>query len=240
VAGDEHVFPGRTYVGIGPLVAVYASDGNSVGTWSEGLNEDSVLTAIAVSEEEVFVADAGNRVVVRLDAEGQRIKEIGRVDSQRGIRGFVLPSPYFDMAVSGDGLLRVANPGTRRIEAYTIDGDLLGHWGTASAEIDGFFGCCNPSHFALLPNGDFVTSEKGIPRVKVYSKEGDLKSVVATPEMLAPELSPGDDIRDDHSLGVFDVATDGAGRVFVLDPKTRRVRVFESLEKEVSENEEST
>jgi hypothetical protein len=38
------------------------------------------------------------------------------------------------------------------------------------------------------------------------------------------------EIRDDHSAGTFDVAADDSGRVLVLDPNTRQVRIFEPLE----------
>ena len=37
-----------------------------------------------------------------------------------------------------------------------------------------FFGCCNPAQLAVLPDGRFVTAEKGIPRVKIYSRERPL------------------------------------------------------------------
>jgi hypothetical protein len=77
-----------------------------------------------------------------------------------------------------------STPGARRIEAFTLDGDLLGHWGEASSRIEGFFGCCNPSHLAVLADGRFVTSEKGVPRVKIYSAQGEFESVIAAPRIL--------------------------------------------------------
>ncbi len=227
VGGGDHRFPGRLYVGLDSRVEVYDADGNASGSWTQGLDERSLLTSLAVFEDNVFAADAGNRVVVRWDAEGRLVKTIGREDPQRGIPGFIIPSAHFDVAVPADGVLRVANPGARRIEAYTPDGDLLGQWGEASSRIDGFFGCCNPTNFAMLADGRFVTAEKGIPRVKIYTAEGEFEAVVAAPQMLSPGLRVGQEIRDDHSLGIFDVAADAAGRVLVLDPNTRQVRIFE-------------
>lgn len=228
IAGDDHSHPGWIFAGVDSRVEVFDAAGQAVGTWSQGLDSNSVVTALAVFEENVLVADAGNRAVVRWDADGKLLAVIGRPDAERGIRGFVIPSPYFDLAVPADGVLRVVNPGARRIEAYTLDGDLLGHWGQASPRIEGFFGCCNPSHLAVLPDGRFITTEKGIPRIKVYDKQGEFESVVATPQQLAPAFVPGGEIRDDHSLGVFDVAADERGRVLVLDPNRRAVRIFES------------
>ena len=231
VGGPEHVFPGRVYVGVGDRVVVLHPDGKTAGVWSEGLNEGSLLTSIAVAEEDVFVADAGNRVVCRCDVDGKLLGKIGVPDADRGVRGFVIPSPYFDVAVTPDGLLRIANPGARKIETYTFAGDLLGSWGAASARIEGFFGCCNPANFAVLPDGRFITCEKGIPRIKVYSRTGEFESVVADPKILGQRPDLADEIRDQHQAKVFDVAIDSLGRVVVLDPSKRMVRFFESNER---------
>jgi hypothetical protein len=81
-------------------------------------------------------------------------------------------------------------------------------------EIDGFCGCCNPTHMAILDNGSFVTSEKGLPRVKVIAPTGELQAVVAGPGQLAPD-----------TVGL-DLAIDPEGRILVLDPAARMVRVF--------------
>lgn len=230
VAGAEHEFPGRVYMGVGDRIELCDSDGKSIDAWNEGLNEKSVLTSIAVAGEDVFVADAGNRIVLRYDTKGALVGRIGEPDPDRNVRGFVIPSPYFDVAVTQDELLRVVNPGARRIETYTLDGDWLGQWGKASAAIDGFFGCCNPSNLAVLEDGRFVTAEKGIPRIKVYGSRGEFESVVAGPQTLAQGNIVIDETRDDHQVKVFDVATTSRGFVLALDPTNRTVRVFEPKE----------
>jgi hypothetical protein len=230
VAPAEHVRPGTLYVGLDSRVLLYDPDGQPVATWTQGLDDRSVLTSIAIAENAVFVADAGNRVVLRYDPEGQLAGRIGEPDAERGIRGFIIPSPHFDVAVTSDGLLRVVNPGARRIETYTYAGDLLGHWGKASAEIDGFFGCCNPSNLAVLPDGRFVTAEKGIPRVKLYAPDGRFEGVVADPETLGQTVTAMQIEQGGTGSAVFDVATDSRGRVLVLDPTSRRVRIFENVE----------
>jgi hypothetical protein len=227
----EHQHPGRLYVGLGNRVAVFDPQGTALAVWQAGFNAKTLTTSMAIGEDDIFVADAGNRVVVRLNLKGELLGHVGRADASRGVHGFVIPSPYFDVAVTADGLLRVANPGARRIETFTFDGDVLGHWGHASAEIAGFFGCCNPSHFVVLPDGRFVTAEKGIPRVKIYSPRGDLECVVADPEMLDQKVTAiqlSDEGRG--ALPVFDVAADRRGRILVLDPVSRAVRVFEEKE----------
>ncbi|MHC4639708.1 MAG: NHL repeat-containing protein, partial [Planctomycetota bacterium] len=126
------------------------------------------MTSIAVYENNVFAADAGNRIVMRYDTQGKLINTIGQKNTERNIPGFLIPSPYFDLAVGKDGLLRVVNPGLHRIEAYTFDGDLEFWWGRTSTLVEGFCGCCNPVNFAILDDRSFVTCEKGLVRVKIY------------------------------------------------------------------------
>jgi len=212
VGGAEHVPPGRVYVGMQDHVELLGVGGTPETAWDRP-GEKALLTSLAVAQNDVFVADAGNRVVWRYDTSGKQKGRIGARDVRRGIPGFVIPSPYFDVAVAPDGLLRVVNPGGLRIEAYTFDGDLERFWGKGAATLEGFFGCCNPAHFAIFGDGRFVTAEKGVPRVKVYGPEGEFICVVAGPEQL--------------DVVAADVAVDARDRVLILDPKARSVRVFE-------------
>ncbi len=109
---------------------------------------------------------------------------------------------------------------------YSYEGDWGSAWGAGGSQLSDFFGCCNPAHFAILPDGRFVTSEKGIPRVKVYSPEGQFDSVVAGPEQLSISDVQAADPREATDKRVFDVAADGDGRVLILDPQTCRVRIY--------------
>ncbi len=217
---------GTIYLGFKDHVGVYHPKGTLIADW-ERLGSRAVLTSIAVAENDVFVADAGNRVVLRYDASSKLIGPIGKKDPSRNIPGFVVPSPYFDVVVAPDGLLRVANPGRHRVEAYTFDGDLEFSWGRTSMYIDGFCGCCNPVNFAMLPDGRFVTCEKGLPRVKVSDTEGTLVSVVAGPDLFA-ENGKGCSLQgvSNCQTGGLDVATDSQGRVLVMDPLAGNVRLF--------------
>jgi len=226
VAGVGDAFPGRVYAGLKTHVEVYSAQGKRKAVW-DNLGQRAVLTSIAVAEQGVFVADAGNRIVLRYDTDGKLMGRIGQRDEDRNIPGFVIPSPYFDLATAPDGLLRVVNPGRHCVEAYTADGDLVVSWGKPTAAIEGFCGCCNPVNIAILPDGRFVTAEKGIPRVKVYTAEGRFDSVVVGPEMLVPTASAIEETRSRHKLLAVDVAADSQGRVLVLDPSAGRVRVFE-------------
>lgn len=216
----------KIYVGMKDYVKVYDDKAVHLGSWRK-LGENAVLTSIAVYRDNVFVADAGNRVVIRYDASGNITNEIGRRDRDKGIDGFVIPSPYFDLAVASDGLLRVCNPGQHQIEAYTFDGDLEFSWGKFSADLEGFVGCCNPVNFAMLADDSFITCEKGLTRVKLYDPQGTLVGAVAGPEQL---LEGGSSrictLPAECQSGGFDVAVDGGGRVLVLDTIKNVVRIF--------------
>ncbi len=189
---------------------------------------NAILTSIAMDNANVFIADAVNKFVWRLNRQGNVIGRIGKKDPKRNIPGIVVPSPYFDIAMATDGLLRVVNPGRHLIEAYTAEGDREWAWGKSAISIEGFSGCCNPVSLAILPDGGFVTAEKGLVRVKIYDAEGHFTGVVAGPD----QLGWVDPLRvcetpEQCSLKGFDVAVDPDGRVYVLDMIRNNVRVFE-------------
>ena len=202
------------YLGMDDHVEVYDRRGEKKSSW-ESLGEEAIITSITVSEDNVFVADAGNLIVWKFNKSGNRLKRIGEKDEARDVPGFIIPSPFFDVAMDPDGFLWVANTGRHSLENYTQDGGFRTSWGEFSMEIEGFCGCCNPSHFAILEDGSFVTSEKGIARVKVYNRIGELVSVVAPPD----QFSEG-------TVGL-DLAVDSSQRVYVLDPWQKLVRIFE-------------
>jgi len=220
---------GKIYVGMNDHVEVFDANDKRLSSW-QSLGDKAVLTSIAVLKNNVFVADAGNRIVLRYDTAGNLIKRIGQKDESRNIPGFVIPSPYFDLAVGPDGLLRVTDPGRHRIEAYTFDGDLEFWWGEFSTGIEGFCGCCNPVNFAMLTDSSFVTCEKGLVRVKIYDAEGSFCGVVAGPEQLNMDgVTIICETPAEGESGGFDVAVDKSGRILVLDTINNVVRTFISL-----------
>lgn len=221
VAGD-----GKMYVGVEDHVEVWDGGGRRLASW-DPLGEEAVLTSIVKYKDSVFVADAGHRVVLHYDLSGNLIDHIGEKDADRNIPGFVIPGPHMDVVVSRDGLLRVSSPGRHRIEAYTLDGDLEFWWGEPSANIEGFCGCCNPVNFALLPDHGFVTSEKGLVRVKVYNSDGGFVGVVAGHEQLTDGVQAKICDTPEECQGAgLDVAADADGRIYILDPPEDVIRIF--------------
>ncbi len=199
---------GTLYLGIAEHVEVYDSTGTRKAIWAD-LGSEAIITSIAVAGSDVYVADAGNKLVMKYDRSGKLLELI------RGESGFLIPSPYFDVAIGRDHTIWVANTGRFTLENYTPAGKLLRAWGSSSESIEGFCGCCNPTHIAVLSEGSFVTSEKGTPRVKVYDPTGRFECVVAGPEHFRQ-----------GTVGL-DLAVDEHDRILVLDPVQRVVRIFE-------------
>lgn len=194
-------------------VEVVDADCHLDARW-QPLGDRALLTGLAVGKDCVWVADSGNRTVYRYGFDGIQTGSFGGKDPATGYGGLVVPSPHLDVLAAPDGGVFVTNLGEHRVEHHATDGKLLAQWGTASFDIDGFCGCCNPTDFALLPDGRFVTAEKGIPRVKVYSAKGTFECVVAGPDAFPSS-----------TLGM-DLAALPDGRVLVLDAKRAVIRVF--------------
>ena len=210
VAGDY------IYIGFHVGVKVLNVAGKSVTDWKLE-SENTYITAIAADAENIFVADAGTRKVYRFNKNGvlQNAFE-GKVE-QDDLHGFIVPSPYFDLDITQFGDLWVVNPGIHTLEQYTPEGNLREHWRASGARIEGFSGCCNPAHFCFLEDGSFVTSEKGLVRVKIYKPSGEFSGVVAPP----------DKFEDKIEGEAPDVAVDSSGNIYALDFDRKLLRVFE-------------
>lgn len=208
---------GTLFAGLQDHIETYDPSGHLKEQWQPD-NPKSYLTAIGVWKETVFVADAGNRTVLRYGLDGKKKDSFG---------DFVLPSFYFDLAISKDGVVHVVNTGEHRIESYSPEGNMAAWWGEYSTEDSTkFCGCCNPVHIDLLPNdGGFVTCEKGITRVKIYDNAGKFIGFVAGSDhfsqhdrrIAAPNYS--------SPVGL-DVAVDSNSQILILDPALAQVRTF--------------
>jgi hypothetical protein len=216
---------GAIFVATGDHVEVFGADGSREAVWKSA-GPEARLVSVAAGTEDVFAADAVGRVALRYDRAGNLV---GRIDGTAGAGtdGFLLRNnEFFEVALGEGETFHVANPGLLRVEQRRYDGTPVTWWGESSTRIEGFAGCCNPAHFARLPDGRFVTSEKGLPRVKVYSPQGAFESVVAPPKTF------------EEGTEGLDLAVDAAGRVYVLDPLSQVVRVYVEKEQETEAGDE--
>ena len=204
---------GAAYVGYRGRVQVVDPSGAPKEPWP-ALSPTSWITSVVVRGDRVYVGDFGRRFVAVFDRAGAPAGEIRPPEPGRKDAKFVIPSPFFDVAVDASGRTWVTHTGKRLLEAYGADGGVAQAWGKSSPAIEGFSGCCNPTHIAIRKDGTFVTSEKGLVRVKIHRPTGELVGVLAA----AKDFSKG--------LTGLDVAVDGDDRILVADPASRAIRVY--------------
>ena len=118
---DRHL-----YIGTRDRIIITDKKGEVLTTWPS-LGDNAWITNIVVTDEHLYIADAGQRIVWCYDLKGNFVRRIGDKNPDRNIPGFVVPGPYFDLAMAPDGLLRIANPGRHQIEAYTIKETVNSH-----------------------------------------------------------------------------------------------------------------
>jgi hypothetical protein len=221
VAEDDTI-----YVGSRTHIEVFDVKGQPISSW-EPPTHKTWFTGLSVGRNDLFAADSANRVILRYDRSGKLLGRIGEKNQERNIPGLIVPSPYLDVKLGPDDLLRVNNPGRHLVHVFTSTGDLEFSWGKPTAAIEGFCGCCNPIGLALLPDGRCITCEKGIPRVKVYSTDRTLAGVVAGPELFLENGRAGQiSERPDGTLGGLDAAVDSKGHIYILDLVAGDVRVM--------------
>jgi len=169
--------------------------------------EKSIITSVAINNKYIAFSDAGNKIVFILDRKGA-------VSSMMGQNGgeFVLPSPYFDLAVDSDNTLFIANTGHRRIETRNTEGKLLGFFGEPGIAPEAFCGCCNPSHFVLIPGG-IITAEKGINRIKILSRSGEFKEYVSADNNFVASVP-------------LDIASADGETIYAANPADSKLYVF--------------
>jgi len=197
-------------------VDIYGRAGEKQAEWQD-LGERAWLTSIACDDENVYVADAGNRIVWRFDPSGKMLNKVGEK--------FNVPSPYFDVAINPIGELWVVNPGMLGLENYRPGGGLASSWYRPGIEPAAFCGCCNPIHIAFRSDNSLVTVEKGIDRIKIYSPDTTLLCVVAAP--------PDAPTQNSATLGcnieapMADLAVDAKNRILVLNKPEKAILVYE-------------
>jgi hypothetical protein len=199
-------------VGYKDHFTVYTHSGNELFR-SGKLTNSTLITSVAYWEENIVVADAGKRRVY-IYTKNEKVAEIEGVSGSNSLLGFIVPSPYFEVAVNNENELWCTNPGMHAMQQYNLRGDLLENWDKESNDIDGFTGCCNPAQFCFLPDGCFVTSEKGMPRIKIYTPQGEFESVVA-----APSKFEG----NQHAAEVASIGE----TIVALDFDRKTIRIFE-------------
>jgi sugar lactone lactonase YvrE len=122
-----------------------------------------------------------------------------------------------DVQCSDSGVY-VAENSRHRVTRYDNDGKEIASWGqSARSGLQGFGGCCNPMNLAFGADGSVYTAESETGRVKQYSPEGELLSLVGK-----VDLVPG------CKKVAIGVAQDG-GHVYMLDITRNHILIMDRL-----------
>lgn len=203
---------GKIAVGYQKSFVLYNQEG-TVLTSSPEINDSTMITSIAIWNDKIVIADAGKRKVY-IYRDSEKVSEFEGVSGVENTHGFIIPSAKFDLSVNNENELWVVNPGIHSLQNYDERGNLINSWRKTSLNIEGFCGCCNPSHFSFLSDGSFVTSEKSMPRIKIYNKKGEFESVVAAPDKFEENGRPSD-------IAVLN------DMIVALDYDKKLIRIFE-------------
>ncbi|MCP4749490.1 MAG: hypothetical protein GY866_01220 [Proteobacteria bacterium] len=167
------------------------------------------ITALCLSGNTVFMADAGQKQINAFDWAGNLLW------SSPGRDLFAVPSPYFDLASDGNGGVWVGNPGRHRLENYDENGRFVSFW--EPEKKNRFLGCCNPSHIAALPSGRMATLEKGHVRSRVFAASGALESITADNDQFS------------SSNFEYDLEVNSKGEILILDAHKKNIRVYNKV-----------
>lgn len=151
-------------------VEVYNMDGEWVRDW-EACSEESDYCSLTVLSGNVFVTDAANKNICKYTTDGGFVKFI------QSPVGFIVPSYSFGIT-HVDGVVYCSNPGRHLVESYSLEGEYIESFGKTGGGNGQFSGCCNPVYVAGTPTGEIITSEKGIPRISCYGKNGEFHGVL--------------------------------------------------------------
>lgn len=125
------------------------------------------ITALAVTEKDVFVCVTGNGYEVwRSDHDFKEPTKV--LDRLSGCCG------QMDIQASGDQLLVAANT-KFQVAIHDRDGAPVSSFGKRDREaIDGFGSCCNPMNIRCCSNGDVLCAESSIGNIKRFNAAGEL------------------------------------------------------------------
>ena len=200
---------GQVYVGEEGQIEIFDPGSRTARIWRDEKMLGRI-TAIGFTGGSVLAGDARGRAIRHLDAAGQALNTIG-ADSNVG--GLLIPNGVVSFAVDSDGAIQTANPGKHRVERYTPDGKLLGHFGKFSFhDPAGFTGCCNPTNVALSDR--IYVTEKAGPRLKAYNPTGEFLGVIAA------------DCFDPNCKNIS-IAAGPRGLVYAADTVRLQIFVFE-------------
>jgi DNA-binding beta-propeller fold protein YncE len=203
-----------------------SADGSFVNSWGTFEDISSGQAAggsffepwgVAVSPDGdfIYVADTWNHRVQKFTAQGRFIREWGIFG--QGDDPFFMWGPR-DVAVDGDGNVLVMDTGNKRVKVYDSDGNFISQFGQFGFELGSFD---EPVGMALDEERDrLYIADTWNQRVQVLSYNGGVIQAIDSWDIAGWY---GQSLENKPYLSVG-----GNGRVYISDPESGRVLVYEA------------
>jgi len=133
------------------------------------LNEDCVILSIAINNKVIFVSDTNSKNVKAINRDSNDV-----IFDIEGDPKFQIPGPFFPIGLYNDQIW-IADPGRHQLQIYNFQGEYVSTW----TPDEPFPGCCNPTDFTIVENGNIITMQKGISEVKMFSPTGGIICTIA-------------------------------------------------------------
>ncbi|MGH9702335.1 MAG: NHL repeat-containing protein [Candidatus Acidiferrales bacterium] len=155
-------------------IYVYMPDGMFMKTirHSAGRSlQDPASLAVGFGGQLFILESSANRVL-KLDWLGRELKSWGSKGSEPG--QFDLPSK---VALADDGSLYIADPGNRRVQKFSSDGDFIAQWPLAASDSlaqQGF----DPEYSIAASDKLVVAAQSGYGQMEFWTSDGKPKASV--------------------------------------------------------------
>ena len=164
----------------------------------------------------IYVADSGNNRIQKFATDGTLLDSWGSYASvlEGDAPGGTMNEPW-DVAVSKDGSIYIADTFNHRIQKLSADGKFVKMWGTFAQGEDpeSMWG---PRGIAIDPQGNVLVTDTGNKRVLVFDENLNYITQFGGAGFEAGEL--------DEPVGI---AISDSGQVVIADTWNRRVQIFE-------------
>jgi DNA-binding beta-propeller fold protein YncE len=161
----------------------FATDGSFIRSIGEGSTIFHAAHSVRFdAEDNMWLVDAGNNVVVKFNPKGRIVQALGRrlepwVYMTHGIeRAIPAPASFYqptDTVVGPDGSTYVTDGyGNSRVVKFTREGTLVKYWGDRGARPGQF----NTPHSLVMDrNANLYVADRQNSRVQVFDTDGNFK-----------------------------------------------------------------
>lgn len=180
------------------------------------LKSSSQITAVTVTESDVFIAcrsrNGSGYEVIRTDLNFENPECI--IKNLRGCCG------QMDIIAKGENIY-IAENTKFQVGVYDRDGEKVTAFGERLAGANqGFGSCCNPMNVLCCENGDILTAESSVGKIKRFNADGEMVGLIGQAKIGGGCKHVA--IGIDKKLNRFYVQDGGRNQICVLEPKNSK------------------